>query len=183
MNIPAQAFAYLHPVDLAPGQLFKFRGGWALRVSHGEDRHGFLMLEGERAGTVVDLIGGLVRRWGERSVRNMGVTSGRARGETAYELRISDWSSDVCSSDLATTLEGPGRPWLIRSRSNEYPGPGVCIPPPRGFGSGAVVQVSWRLGATRFTWRGPSWISHARRRARRHCFRPYRGNGAVFGDR
>src|SRR3546814_18429004 len=25
--------------------------------------------------------------------------------ETAYELRISDWSSDVCSSDLATTAE------------------------------------------------------------------------------
>src|SRR3546814_482074 len=61
MNIPAQAFAYLHPVDLAPGQLFKFRGGWALRVSHGEDRHGFLMLEGERAGTVFDLIAGMVR--------------------------------------------------------------------------------------------------------------------------
>src|SRR3546814_19440955 len=61
MNIPAQAFAYRHPVDLAPGQLFKFRGGWALRVSHGEDRHGFLMLEGERAGTVFDLIAGLVR--------------------------------------------------------------------------------------------------------------------------
>src|SRR3546814_17124777 len=61
MNIPAQAFAYLHPVDLAPGQLFKFRGGWALRVSHGADRHGFLMLEGERAGTVFDLIAGMVR--------------------------------------------------------------------------------------------------------------------------
>src|SRR3546814_16704344 len=61
MNIPAQAFAYLHPVDLAPGQLFKFRGGWALRVSHCEDRHGFLMLEGERAGTVFDLIAGMVR--------------------------------------------------------------------------------------------------------------------------
>src|SRR3546814_15037849 len=87
------------------------------------------------------------------------------------------------SRAVATTLEGPGRPWLIRSRSNEYPGPGVYIPPPRGFGSGAVVQVSWRLGATRFAWRGPSWLSHARRRARRPCFRPYRGNGAGFGDR
>src|SRR3546814_13310214 len=61
MNIPAQAFAYLHPVDLAPGHLFKLRGGWALRVSHGEDRHGFLMLEGARAGTVFDLIAGMVR--------------------------------------------------------------------------------------------------------------------------
>src|SRR3546814_12471777 len=25
--------------------------------------------------------------------------------KTAYEMRISDWSSDVCSSDLRTTLE------------------------------------------------------------------------------
>src|SRR3546814_9771174 len=31
--------------------------------------------------------------------------------KTAYEMRISDWSSDVCSSDLIMTLiveEGPG---------------------------------------------------------------------------
>src|SRR3546814_9045624 len=26
--------------------------------------------------------------------------------KTAYEMRISDWSSDVCSSDLATLLRG-----------------------------------------------------------------------------
>src|SRR3546814_1961765 len=26
--------------------------------------------------------------------------------KTAYEMRISDWSSDVCSSDLAETLQG-----------------------------------------------------------------------------
>src|SRR3546814_3694437 len=29
--------------------------------------------------------------------------------KTAYEMRISDWSSDVCSSDLAFG-HGPGRP-------------------------------------------------------------------------
>src|SRR3546814_9635552 len=28
--------------------------------------------------------------------------------KTAYELRISDWSSDVCSSDLPELLSGPG---------------------------------------------------------------------------
>src|SRR3546814_19611609 len=28
--------------------------------------------------------------------------------KTAYEMRISDWSSDVCSSDLAETLHRPG---------------------------------------------------------------------------
>src|SRR3546814_6366665 len=26
--------------------------------------------------------------------------------KTAYEMRISDWSSDVCSSDLRTSLDG-----------------------------------------------------------------------------
>src|SRR3546814_1281192 len=28
--------------------------------------------------------------------------------KTAYEMRISDWSSDVCSSDLALHVPGPG---------------------------------------------------------------------------
>src|SRR3546814_1394841 len=32
--------------------------------------------------------------------------------KTAYEMRISDWSSDVCSSDLAA----PQRPWRSASR-------------------------------------------------------------------
>src|SRR3546814_13761728 len=31
--------------------------------------------------------------------------------KTAYEMRISDWSSDVCSSDLAT-IDQPGLPIL-----------------------------------------------------------------------
>src|SRR3546814_2897885 len=38
--------------------------------------------------------------------------------KTAYELRISDWSSDVCSSDLADEpvdqLRPPRRRWLGR---------------------------------------------------------------------
>src|SRR3546814_2257777 len=29
--------------------------------------------------------------------------------KTAYEMRISDWSSDVCSSDLFATYKGKGR--------------------------------------------------------------------------
>src|SRR3546814_2698469 len=46
--------------------------------------------------------------------------------KTAYEMRISDWSSDVCSSDLSTNLPGyigvavgaiadPGCPAPVRS--------------------------------------------------------------------
>src|SRR3546814_12238001 len=34
--------------------------------------------------------------------------------KTAYEMRISDWSSDVCSSDLA--CRSPTRPFRNRSR-------------------------------------------------------------------
>src|SRR3546814_5887445 len=41
--------------------------------------------------------------------------------KTAYEMRISDWSSDVCSSDLPSSLRAglellaqlPGRRWLV----------------------------------------------------------------------
>src|SRR3546814_3439115 len=35
--------------------------------------------------------------------------------KTAYEMRISDWSSDVCSSDL------PGENWRTISSSTESP--------------------------------------------------------------
>src|SRR3546814_5647155 len=35
--------------------------------------------------------------------------------KTAYEMRISDWSSDVCSSDLYTPKESPDYPRVIES--------------------------------------------------------------------
>src|SRR3546814_3890178 len=52
--------------------------------------------------------------------------------KTAYEMRISDWSSDVCSSDLSAC----GRPVRPRSwtahratRSRRHRGPGGSAPP------------------------------------------------------
>src|SRR3546814_6841769 len=43
--------------------------------------------------------------------------------KTAYEMRISDWSSDVCSSDLATDLAaspaGPA-PQMTLAAGNEH---------------------------------------------------------------
>src|SRR3546814_9108726 len=33
--------------------------------------------------------------------------------KTAYEMRISDWSSDVCSSDLAKPYAYLARPWEL----------------------------------------------------------------------
>src|SRR3546814_3164231 len=38
--------------------------------------------------------------------------------KTAYEMRISDWSSDVCSSDLAPQRAVPAR-WLYDRRGSE----------------------------------------------------------------
>src|SRR3546814_21149143 len=35
--------------------------------------------------------------------------------KTAYEMRISDWSSDVCSSDLRSLDQGIGRPRPAKS--------------------------------------------------------------------
>src|SRR3546814_7377380 len=58
--------------------------------------------------------------------------------KTAYEMRISDWSSDVCSSDLTISFEE-----LVALAFPQPPtGPQVCFtvsyrkgPPPRPEGS------------------------------------------------
>src|SRR3546814_4809329 len=40
--------------------------------------------------------------------------------KTAYEMRISDWSSDVCSSDLCFASERPtSSGWLLRQRKTD----------------------------------------------------------------
>src|SRR3546814_7662988 len=41
--------------------------------------------------------------------------------KTAYEMRISDWSSDVCSSDLAME-SGRANPWGIEELGERYQG-------------------------------------------------------------
>src|SRR3546814_9660784 len=56
--------------------------------------------------------------------------------KTAYELRISDWSSDVCSSDLPM----PGR-----SSGHRYPEAMLCMWC-RGCRSGASAVLAWSLG-------------------------------------
>src|SRR3546814_17536719 len=60
--------------------------------------------------------------------------------KTAYEMRISDWSSDVCSSDLhgdrpaARRLRREERPGAHRSRGGGDPGPGAAHGAPHGPG-------------------------------------------------
>lgn len=61
MKLPAQAFAEVHPKDLEPGRLFKFREQWALRVSHAEEFEGFLIFEGDHAGKVFKIGDGMAR--------------------------------------------------------------------------------------------------------------------------
>src|SRR3546814_20385476 len=42
--------------------------------------------------------------------------------KTAYEMRISDWSSDVCSSDLARTVRRPNYDLISPIEEDETPG-------------------------------------------------------------
>src|SRR3546814_9635839 len=62
--------------------------------------------------------------------------------KTAYEMRISDWSSDVCSSDLphpaqklspstASQSPPPGRPATSPSSPPPSPAPRTCPRPDR----------------------------------------------------
>src|SRR3546814_2735295 len=72
--------------------------------------------------------------------------------KTAYEMRISDWSSDVCSSDLAIApllpeLRRPRPAWVrARPAGKAVPSasghavqalPSPAAPPPGGFATGA----------------------------------------------
>src|SRR3546814_16867241 len=64
--------------------------------------------------------------------------------KTAYEMRISDWSSDVCSSDLLDTREDvQGRPikLTIDGPLQDYAARRI------GLESGSVVVIDCRNGA------------------------------------
>src|SRR3546814_2175339 len=67
--------------------------------------------------------------------------------KTAYEMRISDWSSDVCSSDLTTTCSLPqnsgpilsAADGIIRYSTNSFAGAS-------GGGCRACYDAFWRRG-------------------------------------
>ena len=59
MIIPAAAFAEIEPTELVAGQLFLFRGCWALRATVDESHEGFLVLEGDRAGSMGQMAPGM----------------------------------------------------------------------------------------------------------------------------
>src|SRR3546814_7965027 len=61
--------------------------------------------------------------------------------KTAYEMRISDWSSDVCSSDLPARTPGPDRPSLRRRRNGPHGLPGISrLRPPSPTAKGSADQ-------------------------------------------
>src|SRR3546814_10374325 len=51
--------------------------------------------------------------------------------KTAYEMRISDWSSDVCSSDLRPLFATQAQTWLCEAKCREFPGQHTTAEVPR----------------------------------------------------
>src|SRR3546814_10605573 len=59
--------------------------------------------------------------------------------KTAYEMRISDWSSDVCSSDLTTVP--PGTESRRRCRPPRYEAPLLAAAAPRPHAVGPFAHL------------------------------------------
>src|SRR3546814_8875632 len=72
--------------------------------------------------------------------------------KTAYEMRISDWSSDVCSSDLGLrkrTHKSAFYPSYRRRRNSAFPTTGVSPGDRKSVVSGKSVSVRVAIGDRR----------------------------------
>src|SRR3546814_6161429 len=76
--------------------------------------------------------------------------------KTAYEMRISDWSSDVCSSDLGLNKTYPGaqKPTLKDLSLQFYPDAKIGIVGPNGTGKSTLMKIMAGID-TDFT--GEAW--------------------------
>src|SRR3546814_20188479 len=84
--------------------------------------------------------------------------------KTAYEMRISDWSSDVCSSDLSVSSLTHGLRYLKRRRIGRCPG--SVVPPPlsrnlRAF-TVCVKRLTPSVASDQVRRRFPECQSHTR---------------------
>src|SRR3546814_5059173 len=61
--------------------------------------------------------------------------------KTAYEMRISDWSSDVCSSDLLRRVDAAGSPSRGLRISEKQ---SIGASPPQGTSSWEIGRASCR---------------------------------------
>src|SRR3546814_20112443 len=104
--------------------------------------------------------------------------------KTAYELRISDWSSDVCSSDLLETLvltgcipDGSKIWWDVRPHwkfpTLEFRVCDVCTRVDEAVAIAAILQAIvaqlWRLGRDNRSENrrgGQEWVGRCRCRVR-----------------
>src|SRR3546814_4306636 len=70
--------------------------------------------------------------------------------KTAYEMRISDWSSDVCSSDLRTSKVETPTSWADVIDSDKYSGriapSGKVLPGARGIRCSSLRSEERRVG-------------------------------------
>src|SRR3546814_1961141 len=64
------------------------------------------------------LVVSLMRRW---TLSSLFVSFFFCKQKTAYEMRISDWSSDVCSSDLGRHIQSRQGEQLPRAGSGDIP--------------------------------------------------------------
>src|SRR3546814_649683 len=76
--------------------------------------------------------------------------------KTAYELRISDWSSDVCSSDLEQSRHH-ARSRNVRAQVSRSPAPSGSPLPRPGLGGGAAAP---RAGALLLVEQGGELLHH-----------------------
>src|SRR3546814_16143270 len=108
--------------------------------------------------------------------------------KTAYEMRISDWSSDVCSSDLllaGATWVG-NRRWDLRFRSGET----LSLPEGEAEAKAAIAKFAHMDGANRLLGRGilrfdmsdPSRESEERR-VGKECVRKCRSRWSAYDSK
>src|SRR3546814_8727719 len=97
--------------------------------------------------------------------------------KTAYEMRISDWSSDVCSSDLGTAQHGGGH---ARGGEPERPFVGaVRAEQPFGDQVGGGLEARGDRGrAERRQRRGEQRFRSGERRGGNECVSTCRSRGA-----
>src|SRR3546814_12600874 len=113
--------------------------------------------------------------------------------KTAYEMRISDWSSDVCSSDLACAASAVRarcagscralRPRLLPFRSAADPW--LPLRPPLRIGSACIVAFphNWQATNDRVIFQVETWFmfNYWMRRALAST-RPRTQKGVTGGD-
>src|SRR3546814_7052780 len=73
--------------------------------------------------------------------------------QTAYEMRISDWSSDVCSSDLVPPPPRGGRPSGGEVRESSRPNPRA------NSGASRAPPLHEQLGVPLMEWRSEEHTS------------------------